>query len=403
MTETRLGARRAHTKSRKGCDACKKRKVKCDERYPSCFNCTRRGIGCSFALKNPPPDSGPLASQSPLSSLGGSDPLRGTYPSGGQLDPSSERWWFGLELMHHYTNMTANTLALRPDMQYAWRITVPELAYKCQFLMHAILSVTALHKARLLPSQREMYLNASAHHQLAGLEGFRAALLDLNDDNWKECTCFASLVAASALASPSLTSLDADSAIAETLKVFGFIRGIKTVLQPYQTRLTSTTLSAFARGVWIVDEKDPSYRSPPFDHTQVPQGFAAALQQLGDYFELNIRSKKRTDYVEAVRLLEKSYYQVAHAGFQPEVGMLLFTFYGLPETLVGDIETLQPYALVYLLYLLVLMRVMESKFWFLQGWAGMMFDIVNQHIADDYAYVDIAEWPRQQYLRLSQY
>lgn len=40
--------RRAHTKSRKGCQTCKNRKVRCDEYFPQCRNCTKRGLRCAY-------------------------------------------------------------------------------------------------------------------------------------------------------------------------------------------------------------------------------------------------------------------------------------------------------------------------------------------------------------------
>lgn len=40
--------RRAHTKSRKGCQTCKTRKVRCDEFFPQCRNCTKRRMRCAY-------------------------------------------------------------------------------------------------------------------------------------------------------------------------------------------------------------------------------------------------------------------------------------------------------------------------------------------------------------------
>ena len=43
-----LSTRRTHTKSRKGCQTCKNRRVRCDEFFPQCRNCTKRGIRCAY-------------------------------------------------------------------------------------------------------------------------------------------------------------------------------------------------------------------------------------------------------------------------------------------------------------------------------------------------------------------
>src|ERR1700742_2357411 len=45
--------RRTHTKSRNGCDGCKKRHVKCDESGPPCTNCIARELECKYSTADP--------------------------------------------------------------------------------------------------------------------------------------------------------------------------------------------------------------------------------------------------------------------------------------------------------------------------------------------------------------
>ena len=40
--------RKGHTKSRRGCFSCKRRRVKCQEKIPSCDNCYRLGLRCEY-------------------------------------------------------------------------------------------------------------------------------------------------------------------------------------------------------------------------------------------------------------------------------------------------------------------------------------------------------------------
>ncbi|QQK46297.1 Aflatoxin biosynthesis regulatory protein [Penicillium digitatum] len=49
--------RRAHTKSRQGCDQCKRRRVKCDEKGPPCSNCISRELSCTYFRAPSRPDS----------------------------------------------------------------------------------------------------------------------------------------------------------------------------------------------------------------------------------------------------------------------------------------------------------------------------------------------------------
>ncbi|KAK8094514.1 hypothetical protein PG997_001199, partial [Apiospora hydei] len=40
--------RKGHTKSRRGCYNCKRRRIKCQETYPSCGHCTKAGLNCEY-------------------------------------------------------------------------------------------------------------------------------------------------------------------------------------------------------------------------------------------------------------------------------------------------------------------------------------------------------------------
>ncbi|KAI0472124.1 hypothetical protein GGR56DRAFT_667788 [Xylariaceae sp. FL0804] len=48
--------RRSHTKSRKGCDNCKRRHIRCDENFPQCRNCTKHKVRCPYNAVPVPDD-----------------------------------------------------------------------------------------------------------------------------------------------------------------------------------------------------------------------------------------------------------------------------------------------------------------------------------------------------------
>lgn len=48
--------RKYHSKSRKGCSTCKKRRVKCDESKPACNNCVRMKLTCGYVDDHDEPD-----------------------------------------------------------------------------------------------------------------------------------------------------------------------------------------------------------------------------------------------------------------------------------------------------------------------------------------------------------
>lgn len=40
--------RKGHTKSRRGCFNCKRRRIKCNERHPECNHCLKAGLSCEY-------------------------------------------------------------------------------------------------------------------------------------------------------------------------------------------------------------------------------------------------------------------------------------------------------------------------------------------------------------------
>ncbi|KAJ9412319.1 hypothetical protein QL093DRAFT_2556137 [Fusarium oxysporum] len=166
--------------------------------------------------------------------------------------PSLNFQTHGLELMHHYSTITANTLALRLDMQHIWRMVLPEMSYNTPFLSHGLLSVAALHKAHLLPARRDKYLDLAAYHQTRGMEGFRRIFTSIDEKNWQPAFCFSSTTVMYAF-SPAGRIEDA---MVDILQIFVLIRGIRSSLLCAGRNLTETPFSAWAHGIWIIGEND---------------------------------------------------------------------------------------------------------------------------------------------------
>jgi hypothetical protein len=189
------------------------------------------------------PEPSPLSNDAP--SLG--EVWVGSLPS-----PPVEFLNHGLELMHHYSTITANTLALRLDMQHVWRMVVPEMSYSTPFLSHGLLSVAALHKAHLLPARRDKYLDLAAYHQTRGMEGFRSIFTSINEENWKPAFCFSSTIVMYAFSPAGQT----EDAMADILQLFVLIRGLRSSLLGGARELAGTPLSAWSHGIWIIGEDD---------------------------------------------------------------------------------------------------------------------------------------------------
>ncbi|KAK2687741.1 hypothetical protein QWA68_013450 [Fusarium oxysporum] len=388
--------RRSHTKSRSGCRECKRRKVKCDERLPSCFNCARRGMTCSLT-------SSRQSSQNtdPVRRTGIND--RETNPSPDALSvagiwtalmpsPSLDFQTQGLELMHHYSTIAANTLALRLDMQHVWRMVLPEMSYNTPFLSHGLLSVAALHKAHLLPARRDRYLDLAAYHQTRGMEGFRSIFNSINEKNWQPAFCFSSTIVIYAFSPAGQT----EDAMVDILQIFVLIRGIRSSLLDGDRELTGTPLSAWSHGIWIIGENDEaSYDfDPPLDQSTLPLDTFQALRRLFTFYRSNLSDSDRADYEFATLQLRKAAILIAHAGPQAEIGMVMFFPYVISANVMSDIQANNPYALVLLSYFAVLLGLVERQFWYVKGWSRRLMEAIEIHLDNGPEFLKVATWPR---------
>ncbi|KXH60365.1 hypothetical protein CSAL01_05746 [Colletotrichum salicis] len=134
--------KKAHRKSRGGCTPCKRRKVKCDEATP-CANCIRRNEPCTR------PQSSTPETTSSLSPAGtGTGPAR-------PVDPLGPVNLLHMQLLHHFQHATIPTLCFTD----VWASVLP-LAFRAEYLMTAILAVSARHLGTLRP-EHAVYGEAS--------------------------------------------------------------------------------------------------------------------------------------------------------------------------------------------------------------------------------------------------
>ncbi|OCK83170.1 hypothetical protein K432DRAFT_423561 [Lepidopterella palustris CBS 459.81] len=164
--------RRRHPKSKKGCQNCKKRKVKCDETLPACRNCVKRKAHCS--LQDDAIDI-QHTQQSRNSEL--ERPLTQTEFCDGL---SADVNMLQMKLFHHFGALTARTLIFGAEV---WRNKVMVMSFKHDFLMHAILVVSATHLDYLDP-HNPINRKASVFHLSKALQLFRHELSQpLTKDN----------------------------------------------------------------------------------------------------------------------------------------------------------------------------------------------------------------------------
>ncbi|KAH8823589.1 hypothetical protein DL96DRAFT_1618047 [Flagelloscypha sp. PMI_526] len=155
MSTPHARKKRAHTKSKTGCNTCKKRRVKCDQKnFPTCENCSKRGIECDWPQIFLDQHVCRRPATQPIFTLGLSV--------------------YDLELIHHFTTTTAVSLVdihgiKSPHVLGIYQRNAPRLALAHPFLMHSILAISALHLHWLnrkgSASIASRYYTLSCHHR----------------------------------------------------------------------------------------------------------------------------------------------------------------------------------------------------------------------------------------------
>lgn len=150
-------ARKSHTKSRNGCDHCKRRKKKCDQMKPICSGCSKLGLNCHY-----------------VESTGSSEVSRSASPHA----PGSIITFHGLtglrpgevELLQHFHLHTIGTLG-SPSVQEAVSGCLAA-AVDLGFLRHTIFALSKSH-LMVLSERNDFAMN---YHFDKALSTFRNRL-----------------------------------------------------------------------------------------------------------------------------------------------------------------------------------------------------------------------------------
>lgn len=147
--------RRSHTKSRKGCETCKKRHIRCDESFPQCKNCTKHKIRCPYndipvqeARPNGPPD---LMWTPEVEAAIDLWRRTGVFPFDLDVNPVPAPQYYTFEelrLIHHVASISFQLNALDANGFTLWTSKIPTLigiGTTHRFVMDALLAFSAEH------------------------------------------------------------------------------------------------------------------------------------------------------------------------------------------------------------------------------------------------------------------
>ncbi|KAF7587062.1 hypothetical protein BBP40_007819 [Aspergillus hancockii] len=178
--------RRTHKKSRNGCLECKRRHIKCDEKRPTCTNCTTSERSCEYAdiFRHAARSrtSTPSASSSTVSVAKDQTSDLST-PSSDSLPEDAPANMLHIQLLHHFMTEMRNTF----NENIITGIFSPEVMRICMtssYLMNEVLAFSALHMSICCPAEEAFY-----HHHAAQLQTHALTILNNMELEINQETC----------------------------------------------------------------------------------------------------------------------------------------------------------------------------------------------------------------------
>ncbi|PYI00328.1 hypothetical protein BO78DRAFT_402139 [Aspergillus sclerotiicarbonarius CBS 121057] len=407
-----IRSRRSHNKSRSGCQNCKKRRIKCDEKKPHCTNCVRHSIECDFtnpasASSTPPastrrfrfrqskyqPESRASSSKDSTPDVSQNDPP--STSTGVQCDLAASSVAGGisfadLKLYHHYVTATYKTLAdEETDIHRVWPDHVPQWGIAFPSIMHLVLALSALHLAHEDPASRTQYIAQADDHFTFGVRSVTAVLCLLNAENCQLIYMAAALICLVYFGRgprPGEFLVFSHRGQSEWLVL---LRGVRSILKEHPGRVFTGVLAP------IPDERIGSVRA----------GLQAELDEhlhrVGQVRAF-VQSRVSEDSLQAVLntalddLLAgfEEVYKIRSAG-KDGINLLHIVVgwvYRLPESMISLLEQRDSSALVMFGHWSILLVYMRSS-WLMRGWDAHVLEGARACLSErDRHWL---EWPTQ--------
>ncbi|KAJ5745791.1 hypothetical protein N7520_010973 [Penicillium odoratum] len=390
--------------------------LKCDEKRPSCKNCTNHDVECSFTSNGPSTEISSTETPEAVTearpraqrfqpyhySTGElkqtfripkpkNKPKQSTVSKATQCDlapdgPIRIVSLADLQLFHNYTISTFRTMREEDqDLHELWQKHIPEWGIEFPSILHLILALSSLHLAYKKPELRGQYIEQADSHFTFGVRSVTAVLSQLNADNCQKIYIAATLICFIYFGRgprPGEYLIFSDSGPAEWLVL---MNGVKFILQSHHAKIFSGILEPPPDHT--IYSITPAMRSERHEHTVHLQ----AVQRLVEGGSVDEREMCISAIQDLFEIMDDLYDRVS-VGKQGGslMHLLIGWLYRRPEAFVHTLEQKQPHALVILAYWAVLLKYMESA-WFMEGWSDHVLTGISSSLHPDY--LPWIDWP----------
>ncbi|PSN74960.1 hypothetical protein BS50DRAFT_28237 [Corynespora cassiicola Philippines] len=390
MAMDKLKTRKPHRKSRNGCLPCKARHVKCDEQKPDCVNCDKYGSKCEY----PPPKK-----RRDLSNDAASPHLVASTPSSTDATQTANPVLIAtsspavppipniqqLRLIHHFTTVTALTLAVEPGAEEVYSINLVKTAFDFPFLLNSLLALAAMHLSRLDQSSRSDYLHqAEQYHDLA-LSQFQIQISDIDEGNFRAVLFFAFTLFPYFCALPVGSDNGFEHVFDSILSNMLLTRRVRPMVAGIYHDMVNSDLG---RAI----PKDT--RSVRWEDAEVPgNSTLGSLRKFSEVSHHLYPAEIVEAYTAAIGKLEVLFAAISRLPTPPSDALLKLWIHFVSDKFMELLVDRQPGALVIFAHYAVLLSK-GQHYWFLEGVSEQMLDVIEALVPTEWT--TWLEWPKQQ-------
>ena len=333
--------RRKHLKSRNGCQQCKRRRVKCDEAAEVCGPCRKNRITCSFSRPLPQPTHAPIAATNLID----------------------------LELLYNFITCTGKTLSDHVRIQECITTSLIEVGLQHDFLLHAILALSAFHKVHLQQpptrsSTPDQYVLAAHMHHTSALHIFSQNISRIDSENCHALFGCAFLLFTTSLARPRGDDQTSTASFSEWMNL---IRGVPVIL--YDADKIGWLSAGPLAGLFQLHPEVPELR---FDDILKTSALEILDRLSSTIFETSITATYATCRGPLLSL-RSSFDNLGRVeGARVALGWVA----RLSRDYMALLDGASPEALLVLAYYCVLLHTLNHRWW-IKGWPRYMLECIR--------------------------
>jgi hypothetical protein len=118
------------------------------------------------------------------------------------------------------------------------------------------------------------------------------------------------------------------------------------------------------------------------------------MHRLREFQQGDLPSSSLGAYMDTLDILEECMDACAVAGVHVELGAATGFFWRVSESIVADLRTYRPNALLILAYYSTLLAMLEKTTWRIRGWAKQLMAQIEDKLREQSRFQTLLEWPR---------